>query len=123
MLVANFVFFIATTILLVLGQALWKVAANQLSGASSNGVYHLFISLISNIPFLTGCVLYVLATGMWIYLLGQYEYSKIYPVFVGTCIIISLIVGYFVFGESKDILLKILGSVFIIIGVSIIAKG
>lgn len=118
-MIKNIIFFLVTTSLLVVGQALWKVASGQLSGAAQNGLLNLFIKLITNVPFIIGCIFYVIATALWIYLLGQYEYSKIYPVFVGTCVILALIVGSFFFGESQHLLNKVIGSIVIIIGIYI----
>lgn len=122
-MIRNIIFFLVTTSLLVVGQALWKVASGQLSGAVQNGVISLLIKLITNIPFIVGCIFYILATGLWIYLLGQYEYSKIYPVFVGTCVILALIVGCLFFGENQHLWNKVIGSIVIIIGVFIITCG
>ncbi len=119
----NVVLFIITTSLLVVGQALWKIASGQLSGIAQNGIMALLMKLITNPPFLVGCVLYVLATGMWIYLLGQYEYSKIYPVFVGTCVILALIVGYFFFGENQHLWSKVIGSTVIILGIYLTVRS
>jgi multidrug transporter EmrE-like cation transporter len=113
-------FFITTT-LLVVGQALWKISSGQLAGIS--GIKNIFLNLIINLPFITGCVFYVIATGLWIYLLGQYEYSKIYPIFVGTCIILSLIVGLLFFKENNGLVNKMIGSVVILCGVVIVTKG
>lgn len=121
-MIKNTILFLVTTSLLVVGQALWKIASGQLTGAAQNGVVILLMKLITNIPFIVGCIFYVFATGLWIYLLGQYEYSKIYPIFVGTCVILALIVGSFFFGESQHLWNKVIGSIVIIIGIYIITN-
>lgn len=116
----NIILFLITTSLLIVGQALWKLASGQLTGAAQNGVVSLLVKLITNVPFIVGCIFYVLATGLWIYLLGQYEYSKIYPIFVGTCVVLSLLVGIICFHEISNILYKILGSLIVIFGIWIL---
>ena len=120
-MIKNLIIFIITTVLLVVGQALWKISSGQLSDIS--GIKNILLKLLFNLPFVTGCIFYVIATGLWIYLLGQYDYSKIYPVFVGTCIILSLIVGLFFFKENTDFFNKIIGSVVILCGIIIVTKG
>ena len=117
----NIIIFIITAVLLVVGQALWKIAAGQIAGAS--GIISTILKLVMNLQFITGCVFYALATGLWIYLLGQYEYSKIYPVFVGTCIIVSLIAGYIFFKENTVLIYKIIGSTLILCGIVIVTRN
>ena len=120
-MIKNTVLFIITTTLLVTGQALWKIAAAQIREVS--GAMNIILKLSTNVSFLTGCIFYVIATGLWIYLLGQYEYSKIYPIFVGTCVIISLIAGIVFFRENTGIFHKALGAVFIVGGIIIITRA
>ena len=122
-MIKKLILFFITTFLLVIGQALWKIASGQLSGVSESGLLNFIIRLLTNLPFLVGCCLYVIATGLWIYLLGQYEYSKIYPIFVGACIILSLFVGILFFKENTGLNFKIIGSGFIIFGIIIISKS
>jgi multidrug transporter EmrE-like cation transporter len=120
-MIKNIIIFFITTTLLVVGQALWKISSGQLTDIS--GIKNIFLKLIVNLPFITGCSFYIIATGLWIYLLGQYDYSKIYPIFVGTCIILSLIVGLIFFKENTGVVNKIIGSVVILCGVVIVTKG
>lgn len=121
MIIKNVILFILTTTLLVLGQSLWKIASN------SNLVSNSHLSLIEigcktliNPYFIAGSICYVIATALWVYLLGQYEFSKIYPIFVGACVIISILISMLIFKEYNNILPKVLGSCIIIIGIYII---
>lgn len=116
----NIILFIITTSLLVFGQAFWKVAAGQISGTF--GVVNIGVKLLFNFPFICGCLFYIIATGLWIYLLGQYEYSRIYPVFVGACIILSILAGYILFKETNHLVYKVIGSIVILLGIFITLK-
>jgi multidrug transporter EmrE-like cation transporter len=89
---------------------------NQWAGKFSNGAS-------TNLFFLLGCVFYVAASGLWIYLLGQFDYSRIYPMFIGTCIILLLIAGILFFRENTGIMYKLIGSMFILGGVIIITRA
>lgn len=120
-MIKNIIVFIITAFLLVTGQALWKVASAQIGGIT--GTVNQASKLAANAFFLSGCIFYAAATGLWIYLLGQYDYSRIYPVFVGTCVIISIVAGVVFFRENTGIAYKILGSAFILAGIFIVAKN
>ncbi len=118
----NTLIFFLTASLLVVGQALWKIASIKLMNKQYTTVFAKFIYLLTNIPFLSGVIFYIIATVMWIYLLGRFEYSKIYPVFVGTCVILSIVVGYLFFNEIFNIRYKLVGASFIILGIYFIVK-
>ena len=120
-MIKNLILFIVTTSLLVTGQAFWKIASSQITGTV--GTFNLLLNLVTNVFFLTGCAFYFVATGLWIYLLGQYDYSKIYPIFVSTCIILSLIMGSLLFQENTGTSYKIFGVILILCGVIVIAKS
>lgn len=120
-MIKNIILFIITTALLVSGQAFWKTASAQVGEIPE--ITSLLLKLATNLFFITGCVFYAVATGLWIYLLGQYEYSKIYPIFVGTCVIISLIAGIIFFRENTGIAYKALGATFIVGGIIIITRA
>lgn len=110
-----------TSALLVCGQALWKVAGSQFSEIER--LAELPFRLVSNWFFVAGSLFYIVATGLWVYLLGRYEFSKIYPIFVGICMMLSLIVGIGLFRESAGIFYRVLGSILILAGIAFIARA
>lgn len=103
------------------GQILWKVSATKV--VNVNGLISIVEKLLGDFHFIAGCILYLLATGLWIYLLGKYEYSKIYPVFVGLCVLMSLVVGQIILQENGNFIEKFAGSALIIIGVGIVVRS
>lgn len=112
------VFFVSITLLMV-GQILWKVAAAQ---SSSSNMLELFVKMFFNIYFIGGLAFYFVSTICWIYLLGKFEFSVIYPIFVGVSIVLSSIVGFFIFKERTHLIYKMIGVFFIIIGVFFVGK-
>jgi undecaprenyl phosphate-alpha-L-ara4N flippase subunit ArnE len=110
-----------TSILLVSGQTLWKVSTSKFNDQITNKIQLLYY-LATSKYFISGCICYIIATALWIYILSQFEFSVIYPVFVGVCIISSILVGSIFFHETENLASKICGSAIIIIGIYIITR-
>lgn len=108
--------------LITLGQVLWKIALDK-----NGGLYNKSIPLVQNLtnvflsPFmLSGFLIYGVATVFWMYLLGKYEYSFIYPLFSMTYIF-SFLFAFFLFGETIG-MYKIAGVGLIIAGIICITR-
>lgn len=103
------------------GQVLWKIAIDR-----NGGLVNSKLSIIDNISLLlfspymiSGIVIYGIATIFWMYLLGRYEYSYIYPMMAITYII-SFLYAMILFKETIG-LEKIVGVVLIITGIIFIS--
>ena len=94
----NIILFIVFISSSVASSVLWKFSSNQLLKMSSGSIT--FLKQCTNLWYVCGWFFYMLATFLWIYLLSQYEYSKIYPIFVGSGLILSLITGLIFFKEN-----------------------
>lgn len=108
-------------VLLVSGQTLWKLSTTNLSSQISHK-FQLIYYLVTSKYFISGCICYIIATILWIYILSQFEFSTIYPVFVGVCIISSILIGCIFFNETENLISKIFGSAVIIIGIYFITR-
>jgi len=104
------------------GQVLWKVALDRNGGLIKQGVslasnfWGLFIS-----PFmLAGIFLYGLATIVWLYVLGEYEYSYIYPM-ISIAYVFGFIYSKVVFHEQINAY-RWIGVALIIAGVILINR-
>lgn len=109
--------------LMVTGQVLWKLAIDK-NGGLINSDYTIiqnFLNLLLSPYMLAGLLIYVFATVLWMYLLGEYEYSFIYPMFSMT-FIMALFFAAYVFDEIIT-LYKIIGVLFIVLGVFFVTKG
>lgn len=116
------IFAFTCSLLIVTGQVLWKVAIDK-NGGLINSKYTIIENILNvgaSYYMLSGILIYLIATVYWMYLLGRYEYSYIYPLFSMTYII-SIIFAAVFFNESIT-LFKVIGVLFIITGVVIIAK-
>lgn len=103
------------------GQVLWKIAIDR-----NGGLVNSKLSIIDNIsrllfsPYMIfGLVVYSIATILWMYLLGRYEYSYIYPMMAITYVIAFLYAMIF-FNETIG-LEKMVGVILIIIGIIFIS--
>jgi drug/metabolite transporter (DMT)-like permease len=109
--------------LITTGQVLWKVAIDKNGGFISKDK-----SIIDNLsgyiisPYMMGGVaIYILATIFWMYLLGKYEYSYIYPMMAITYII-SIAYAAAIFKESIGYE-KIVGVILIVAGVFFVSMS
>ncbi|MDH5378088.1 MAG: EamA family transporter [Gammaproteobacteria bacterium] len=109
--------------LIVFSQVLWKLAIDK-NGGLFNSEQSLLAN-ISNVLFapamLLGICLYIVASVFWMYLLGKYDYSYIYPM-MSISYVLSFFFAVYFFNETLN-LYKILGVILIISGVFVIAKG
>lgn len=106
--------------LITLGQVLWKIAIDKNGGLinSNFSIYQNILNIFLSPYMLSGLMIYLFATVFWMYLLGKYQYSYIYPMFSMTYIF-SFIFAIFLFGEIISIG-KIIGIIFIIMGIAFI---
>ncbi|GAB1809599.1 EamA family transporter [Priestia megaterium] len=114
--IANFLLILANTLTLVCGQFLWKfgLESKPQPFKSLHSIINLFLS-----PYvISGLALYGLATVLWLFILTRVPLSVAYPI-QSMAYILAVFGAFFVFGESLT-LYKVLGCLFIMIGVSFI---
>ena len=111
------------SLLIVTGQAFWKVAIEKSGGLAQIQppyIKSIFLLLIS--PYmLSGIIIYLGATIYWMYLLGKFEYSSVYPTLISFACFNAMILGVLFFRESVTIL-KCIGVLLIISGIYLIVK-
>jgi uncharacterized membrane protein len=109
--------------LIVLGQVLWKIAIEKNGGVFRNDVPMLqnLLNLIFSPWMLGGLAVYFFATAYWVFLLGKYEYSYIYPM-TSIVYLISFLFAIFLFKENVNIY-RWIGVLLIIAGVISINHG
>jgi len=117
-------FILATlsSILITLGQVLWKIAIDK-NGGLINPSFTLrenFLTIFLSPYMLSGLVIYSIATLFWMYLLGKYQYSYIYPM-MSITYIFSFFFAIFLFGETVS-LQKWIGIFVIISGIFLIGS-
>lgn len=111
---------IAGVILAALGQVSWKIGMNQagqFSAVDPSSISTVFLN-----PFvLSGFLMYALSTIFWLMALSRKDLSFVYP-FISLTYILVLVLSSLVLRESIG-LGKILGTIFIVIGLIAIARS
>lgn len=79
------------------------------------------ISIIKNIPVMCGIVSYGVSFLLWIKVLSKVELSYAYPM-VSMGYVLVMIFSYFIFKENIS-LTRIIGVIFIMIGVVLVARS
>lgn len=98
-------------ILLITGQIIWKMGAKTIDfELSIKGIFN----FIFNPYVLAGGIIYIVASGLWIYILSKEDLSKVYPL-QSLCYVFGSIAGIFIFNESMNAL-KIIGLILIVAG-------
>jgi len=115
-----FILILAAVVVGVAGQLIIKKGVLSLGGIGGGGLLAFFMKAAISPWIVSGILLYVLGTGVWLILLTKVDVSYAYPM---------LSLGYvfvlffsFVFLHEPITLLKILGTILIVIGVSLIAS-
>lgn len=99
--------------LLVFGQTLWKKGIIKVGGYS--------LKLLLNPMIVSGLFVYGVATLLWFYIISKLPFSTAYPL-NSIAYIFSLLIGYVIFNETITGY-KIVGTMFILAGVTFIARG
>lgn len=112
----NYLLLLINILMLVSGQVLWKTGMSKMHfELSLKGI----INAIFNPYILSGAIVYVFATVIWLYLLSKENLSKIYPL-QSLCYVLGAAAGVIFFKESLGTS-KIFGLVLIISGAFLIA--
>ena len=104
------------------GQVLWKVAIDRNGGLIKQGVSLTsnFWGLFTSPYMLIGLFVYLVATVLWMYLLGEYDYSYIYPM-ISLVYVFGFAYSKFVFREEINVY-KWVGVALIIAGVIVVNR-
>lgn len=103
-----------------IAQYFLKIGISSIS-MDNKKIIMILIEIITNLPFIGGILCYGLSMIFWLHVLSKLELSKAYPL-VSLGYIFTLLLGYFLLHENINNY-KILGVIFIIIGVILIAKS
>lgn len=101
--------------MLVCGQVLWKIGMNKVHFQMS---FKRIIAVLFNPYVLSGGVIYIFATIIWLYLLSKEQLSRIYPL-QSSCYIVGAFAGIIIFNESLTIS-KVIGLLLIFLGAVLI---
>ena len=116
MTIINFLLILVNTLILVSGQFLWKIGLLQRETSFQN--LQDIISLFLSPYILSGLSLYGAATVLWLFILTKVPLSIAYPI-QSLAYIFAVFGAFFIFNEPLTVA-KIVGVLFIMLGVSFI---
>jgi multidrug transporter EmrE-like cation transporter len=114
---------LVSVLFIALGQVFWKLGANQtgpVSFSDGNFISGL-IKTLSNVWFLLGCVMLLASSVLWVFVLGMVDLSFAFP-FQALAYALIFFFSIFLFKEPITVL-KIVGTLLIILGVLASSKG
>jgi drug/metabolite transporter (DMT)-like permease len=114
----KYVLILINIICLVFGQTAWKIGLGNLH-LTGNIIQKLFQFFFSPFIFL-GFILYIIATGIWMYLLSKLPLSFLYPL-QSLAYVIALFIALFLFKEQIPVT-RWIGTGVILVGVYLIVK-
>lgn len=110
-----------SAIILIIVSSLFTAAGQFLLKSGTNKGVENGFAIITNIPLIGGLIFYFIAAILLIYSLKKGELSVLYPIYAISYIWV-LLISYFFFNESIN-LLKLIGVLLIMIGVSFVGAG
>lgn len=115
-------FILISVALSVIAQILLKhgMSSHNVQGAIKSTFLEMILAIITNISILLGLLAYVTSAVVWLFVLSKVDVSKAYP-FVGLGFIGTMMFAYYFLNEPLS-LTKILGTLFIVLGVVIVSK-
>lgn len=117
----NLVLILINISLAVSGQFSIKVGMKQVGYISSNNFLPLLLKSLTNLYVILGLLAYTLAAVTWILVLSRVDLSYAYPM-LSLGYIIILLLGIFFLNETVGFS-RIMGTVFIIMGVFLIFRS
>lgn len=112
-----------TTFLITSGQVLWKIGLQKSGGfyLAEMGILSNLIRVLTNIYVFSGFIVYIIATGFFMFLLSKYDISLVIPI-SSVSFIFSLIAGSLIFNEQIS-LMRLIGVFVIITGIFLVLKS
>ncbi len=98
-------------LLLVCGQVLWKYELTNIGGFSKDNI----LQILTSGYFLSGLVLYGIATIIWLWILSKAALSRVYPM-QSMAYVLGILAGILIFHEKFN-LINWFGTILIVGGI------
>ncbi len=114
---------ITTTLLITSGQVLWKIGFAKIGGfyQAEAGIFDNVFRILTNPFVIAGFLVYIVATGFFMFLLSKYDISLVIPI-SSVSFVFSLAAGAWIFHEQISIM-RVTGVLVIITGILMVLKN
>jgi drug/metabolite transporter (DMT)-like permease len=113
-MMAAYVLLLLNIVLLLAGQTLWKFGLERMGGIH----LHNALSVMTSPLIMSGCVLYGVATVLWLAVLSRLPLSTAYPM-QSLAYVFGLLLAWLLFGEAIP-QNRWIGAGIILVGVSVV---
>jgi multidrug transporter EmrE-like cation transporter len=108
--------------LIVIGQGLWKFGIDKMAlDSANNDLLGNLLALITQPFIILGLLIYGVATILYMYVLGKYQYGASYAAIVSLSLIFATATSVFFFHERFK-LINALGIILIVLGITLVLK-
>ncbi len=111
----SIILIVVSVLMIALGQVFWKLGTNQ-TGAGAP-----LLKTVTNLWFVLGCIMLLGSSVVWILALQRVDLSYAFP-FQSLAYVFIFLFSIFLFKEPVTTL-KVIGTLLVITGVIVIAKG
>jgi drug/metabolite transporter (DMT)-like permease len=110
-------------VLLVTGQALWKLAMGGAlkAGGDFSAILRSPLQILLNPVFLLGCMIYIVATVLYMYVISKYNYGISYAMIVACSTILASVLANTLFKEQLT-LVNVAGLLLVVGGVALLVR-
>jgi drug/metabolite transporter (DMT)-like permease len=121
-MIAAILLTVLTTVLIALAQVLWKIGLDKIGGfyLPESSIFENIVRVAFSVYIISGILLYVIATVIFLFLLNKYPISLIVPL-SSISFIFTMIAGIVIFKEQVNYI-NWIGAIVILIGVFLITK-
>lgn len=121
-MIAAILLTVLTTVLIALAQVLWKIGLDKIDGfyLPESSIFENIVRVAFSVYIISGILLYVIATVIFLFLLNKYPISLIVPL-SSISFIFTMIAGIVIFKEQVNYI-NWIGAIVILIGVFLITK-
>ncbi|MDI3328376.1 MAG: EamA family transporter [Alicyclobacillaceae bacterium] len=112
----NYVYVLVNILLMVAGQACFKIGVERMGGVTMSNLWKAAFQ-----PYIVlGLFLYVVSTGLWLFILSRLDLSIAYPL-QSLAYVFGVVMAWGLFGEAVPPI-RWVGVVVILIGVTLVAR-
>ncbi len=110
-------------VLLVAGQAMWKLAMGAVlkEGGDFAALLHSPLQILLSPVFILGCVIYAVATVLYMYVISKYNYGISYAMIVACSTILASLIASLLFKEHLT-MTNVAGLALVVVGITLLVK-
>ncbi len=117
------IFGLIVGLMLVVGQSLWRFAITRVGGEEINyaAILRSPAQLALHPLFILGCITYIFATILYMYVISRFNYGTSYAIIVACSTIFASLASLYLFKERMSVV-NVVGLGVVILGIFLLVK-